>query len=392
MIQPASPLARSGAHVEALEVSAYTVPTDGPGGEETDGTLGWSSTTLVLVELWAGGVSGLGYTYTDAAAAALITTQLAEVVLGRDPLLVGELWREMRTALRNTGVPGLGAMAIAAVDVALWDARAKLLELPLFLAVGGYRRAVPIYGSGGFTNLPLARLREQVAGWVAAGIPRVKVKTSRHPEEDPARLAACRQAIGPGPALMADANGALTRKEAQRWAWRLREEWGVDWLEEPVSSDDREGLRLVRDAGPPGLEVAAGEYGYLLGDFQDLLAAGAVDCLQADVTRCQGITGLLQVGGLASAHAIDLSGHCAPAISAHALCGVERTRHLEWFHDHVRVERLLFDGVLTPREGCLHPDPSRPGLGLLLKRQDAERWLVHRERAGRAGVRRGGRR
>jgi L-alanine-DL-glutamate epimerase-like enolase superfamily enzyme len=217
---------------------------------------------------------------------------------------------------------------------------------------------------------------EQLEGWVAEGIPRVKLKTSRHPDEDPARLDAVRKAIGDKPELFADANGALARKDALDWATRFRDDYGVSWFEEPVSSDDVTGLAMVRAAGPPGLEVAAGEYGYVLTDFARWLAADAVDCLQADVTRCGGITGLLQIAGLAAASQIDLSAHCAPALSAHAFCAVERLRHLEYFHDHNRVEHLLFDGVLVPENGALRPHADVPGLGLELRRSDGEKYQV----------------
>jgi L-alanine-DL-glutamate epimerase-like enolase superfamily enzyme len=172
--------------------------------------------------------------------------------------------------------------------------------------------------------------------------------------------------------------GALTRKQALEWAHRFRDEWEVVWMEEPVSSDDREGLRLVRNDGPPGLDVAAGEYGFVLYDFADLITAGAVDCMQADVTRCGGITGLIQVAGLCAAHQIDRSGHGAPAMSAHAFCGVQRLRHLEYFHDHVRIGHMLFDGVLSPHGGSVRPDPTRPGNGLTFKCQDAERYRIWR--------------
>jgi L-alanine-DL-glutamate epimerase-like enolase superfamily enzyme len=237
---------------------------------------------------------------------------------------------------------------------------------------------VPVYGSGGFCNYPVDRLVDQLSGWVEQGIPRVKMKTSRHPEEDPARLDAVRKAIGDAPLLLTDANGAYTRKEAVYWATRFREEHGVTWLEEPVSSDDVTGLAMVRAQGPAGLDVAAGEYGYVLADFARWLDADAVDCLQADVTRCGGITGLLQVAGLSAAHQVDLSAHCAPAVSAHAFCAVERLRHLEYFHDHVRVESLLFDGTHSPEGGALAPDPSAPGLGLELREGDAAPFEVHR--------------
>src|SRR5205823_10445739 len=256
----------------------------------------------------------------------------------------------------------IGSMALAAVDCALWDLKARLLELPLVDVLPRAHDSVPLYGSGGFCSYPLERLREQLGGWAADGFSRVKMKISREPERDPERLDAARAAIGDDVELFVDSNGALSRQQALAWAHRLRVEWGVTWFEEPVSSADFAGLRLVREQGPGGLEVAAGEYGYVLADFRNLL--GSVDCLQADVTRCGGITGLLQVAGLAQAHDLPLSGHCAPAISAHALSAAGTLRHLEWFHDHVRIERLLFDGFPEPEGGAVRPDRSRPGHGL----------------------------
>lgn len=363
--------------VERIDVLAYRIPVDGPDGKESDGTLEWDSTTCVVVLASAAGQTGIGYTYADVPAARLIDSRLAGLALGADALAPPALWRAMSAQLRNLGRPGTGAMAMAAVDVAVWDLRAHLLGRPLRATLPAFHDQVPVYGSGGFTNYPTGRLVSQLAGWVEQGIPRVKLKTSRHPDEDPARLAAVRKAIGDEPELFTDANGACQRKEALYWAWRFREEFGVSWLEEPVSSADLTGLRQVRTGGPPGLEIAAGEYGWVLADFARLLAGEAVDCLQADVTRCGGITGLLQVGGLSAAHQIDLSAHCAPAVSAHAFCAVERLRHLEYFHDHVRIESMLFDGTLSPAGGSLRPDPSAPGLGLRLRAQDAARYQVH---------------
>jgi L-alanine-DL-glutamate epimerase-like enolase superfamily enzyme len=283
----------------------------------------------------------------------------------------------MAAQIRNAGRPGIGFMALSAVDIALWDLKARLLGLPLVTLLDEVHDAVPIYGSGGFCSYSLERLEEQLGGWVAGGIPRVKMKVSRDTASDPRRLDAVREAIGNDTELYVDANGAFTsRKDALAWAERFAFEWGVSWFEEPVSSADLEGLRLLRDRGPAGLDIAAGEYAYVPRDFANLLEAGAVDCLQADVTRCGGITGLQRVGGLCDAHSIDLSGHCAPAVSAHAFCGVLRLRHLEYFHDHVRIERLLFDGVPVPEDGKLRPDRSRPGLGLELKRDDAKRYAA----------------
>lgn len=364
-----------GAPVERLDAHAFTVPTDGPDGREQDGTLTWRSTTLIVVRAHAGGRTGLGYTYGDATVAAFAEGTLAPVVEGADALAPPAAWARMFAAIRNAGRPGLGAMAVSAVDIALWDLAARLREVPLFRLLPSFRDEVPVYGSGGFTNLPTGWLADQLAGWVSGGIPRVKLKTSRDPDADPGRLSAVRAAIGDGPELYADANGALTRKQAAYWARRLAEEWGVTWFEEPVSSDDREGLRLLRDHGPYGVDIAAGEYGFVLADFAGW--AGAVDCMQADVTRCGGITGLLQVGGLCAARELDLSAHCAPAVSAHAFCAVPRLRHLEYFHDHVRVEHLAFDGVTPVIGGALRPDPDVPGHGLTPRWADLEPYRAY---------------
>jgi L-alanine-DL-glutamate epimerase-like enolase superfamily enzyme len=360
--------------VERVAVSAYEIPTDGPGGRESDGTLEWSSTTIVIVEVEAAEVCGLGYTYADASAAAFVESQLKGVVLGSDPLAVRETWVRMGAQIRNAGRPGLGFMALSAVDAALWDLKARLLGVSLVNALDRAHDAVPLYGSGGFCNYPLERLREQLAGWVEQGIPRVKLKVGRDPARDPRRLGAVREALGDEPELFVDANGAFGRKQALGWAERYRAEWGVSWFEEPVSSADAEGLRLLRDRAPGGLDIAAGEYVYVPRDALNLV--GAVDCLQLDVTRCGGITGLVQLSGLAAANSLEVSGHCAPQLSAHALCAVPNLRHLEYFHDHVRVERMLFDGVLAPEDGCLRPDRSRPGHGLELRREDVEEYRV----------------
>ena len=363
--------ARSGVAVERLDVSAYEIPTDEP---ESDGTLEWDSTTIVVVEAHACGETGLGYTYGPAAAGKLVEEKLAPEVEGTDAMAPAATWEKLGRALRNAGRPGIGSMALAAVDCALWDLKARLLGVALVDALPRAHDSVPLYGSGGFCSYSLERLREQLRGWATEGLASVKMKISREPERDPERLDAARAAIGDDVELFVDSNGALSRQQALAWAHRLRVEWGVTWFEEPVSSADFAGLRLVREQGPGGLEVAAGEYGYVLADFRNLL--GSVDCLQADVTRCGGISGLLTVAGLAAGCGLDISGHCAPQLSAHALCAVPNLRHLEYFHDHVRIESLLFDGVLEPEAGELRPDRSRPGHGLKLRRTDAERYAA----------------
>jgi L-alanine-DL-glutamate epimerase-like enolase superfamily enzyme len=141
-----------------------------------------------------------------------------------------------------------------------------------------------------------------------------------------------------------------------------------------VSSDDLEGLKLLRDRGPAGMNIAAGEYGYDLPYFRRMLEAGAVDVLQADASRCGGVTGFIQAAALSDAHAIPLSAHCAPSLHAHVACATPALRHIEYFHDHARIEQMLFDGALLPKRGALEPDLSRPGMGLSLKKKDAARF------------------
>jgi L-alanine-DL-glutamate epimerase-like enolase superfamily enzyme len=366
-------LARVDTAVTHLEVAAYTIPTDCP---EADGTLSWDSTTIVVVHAHAGAERGLGYTYADTSTATLVADKLAGIVRGRDAMDPQGSWAAMVAQTRNIGRPGTTSMAIAAVDLALWDLKAHLLGLPLCLLLGRFHESVPVYGSGGFTTYSLERLSEQMAGWVEQGIPRVKMKVGSEPARDPERVRAARAAIREETELFVDANGAYSVKQALSLAERFVEESGVSWLEEPVSSDDLDGLRLVRERAPLPIEVAAGEYGYDAGYFRRMLEAGAVDVLQADITRCAGITELLRVGALCRAHNRPLSLHCGPAIHLHPALALQPLRHLEYFHDHVRIEHMLFDGVVRPRDGALHPDLDRPGIGLELKRADAERYAA----------------
>ncbi|HET7589674.1 MAG TPA: enolase C-terminal domain-like protein [Solirubrobacterales bacterium] len=360
----------AGAPVSEVQVHACTIPTDAP---ESDGTLEWDSTTIVIVELEAAGERGLGYTYGDKSVAAFVDSKLRQLVYGADAMAPGAAWTKMQREIRNAGRPGVGAMAVSAVDIALWDLKARLLGVCLADALPRFRDAAPVYGSGGFTSYSTAQLTEQLQGWMEAGLPRVKIKVGRDPGRDPGRLALCREAIGAGVELMVDANGAFSPKQALEQA-AVYAGYGVSYLEEPVSSEDREGLAFVRDHGPAGMAIAAGEYEWDLVRLGDL--AGRVDVLQADVTRVGGVSAMLRADGICKALQRPFSAHCAPAVSAHVCCAMETARHLEYFHDHVRVERMLFEGTLDPGGGALEPNRSRPGLGLELRYDEAERWAA----------------
>ncbi len=358
--------------ITRVAARAYVIPTDAP---EADGTLAWDSTTMVLVEIAAGGKIGLGYTYSDAALVPLIAGKLADIAVGRDAFDIPGIGLALWRGVRNLGRSGLAATAISAIDIALWDLKAKLLGVSLPALLGGVRDRVAIYGSGGFTSYSDERLQRQLEGWVERdGCRWVKMKIGSDPVRDSARVKAARAAIGDR-GLFVDANGAFAVKEALALI-ALFPEHNVVWFEEPVSSDDLAGLDLMRARAPVGMDIAAGEYGYNLDEFYRLIASPSVDVLQADVTRCGGVSGFLQVAALCEARHVDLSGHCAPAGHLAVACAVPRLRHLEWFHDHVRIEQMLFDGAPVAKDGAITPDLSCPGLGLVLKAQDAARFEV----------------
>ena len=360
------------ATIRRVDVAAYTIPTDAP---ESDGTIIWESTTIVVVHVSGGDTTGIGYSYADRTAAALIHDTLGPIAIGRRVSDIEGTRVALVQACRNLGAPGIAAGAVSAIDVALWDLKARLLGVALTTLLGAVREAVPLYGSGGFTSYSLDRLESQLGGWAANGFPAVKMKIGRDATADRQRVRAARAAIGRGTELFVDANGAYARKQALAQAEIFMEQ-GVTWFEEPVSSEDREGLRMLRDRMPPPIEIAAGEYGYGVIDFRRLLEAGAVDVLQADATRCGGISGFLAAGALCDAWGLPLSAHTAPSVHAHVCCAVPRVRHLEYFHDHVRIESMLFDGVLPPMRGALQPDRSRPGLGIDLKPREASRFAA----------------
>ncbi len=361
------------ATVEQVCVGAFRIPTDAP---ESDGTLQWDATTLVVVETMGGGATGLGYTYADAGVARVITDSLVDVVKGRNAAETPALWTEMFARLRNAGRQGASAMAVSAMDVALWDLRARQLDVPLAQLLGLARPKLPVYGSGGFTSYSDAQLREQFTGWAEHGITRFKMKIGRDPPRDSRRVAAARRTIGDKAELFVDANSAYTRHEALERGTQFAEEFDVRWFEQPLAPEDFEGLHWLRERLPAKLEVADGEYGYDLDYFRRVLAADAIDVAMADLTRCGGITGFLKVAALCEAATIPLSSHCAPALHVHPGCAVTPMRHAEYFHDHARIETMLFDGAPPLVAGMLRPDLARPGHGLEFKWADAERFAV----------------
>jgi L-alanine-DL-glutamate epimerase-like enolase superfamily enzyme len=356
----------------ALRAEAYRIPTDAPEG---DGTLAWSATTLVVVWASVDGVTGLGYTYGPAGIVALVGDLLAPCLSGVDSDDVPAAWLAMRRGVRNAGWPGLVAMSLSAVDCALWDLKARRHGMPLARLLGRTRDAVPVYGSGGFTTYDAQRLRAQLSRWVFDdGIPRVKIKIGESDgtaeERDVARIRAARRAIGVAE-LYVDANGGYSRKQAVRVLRRVADA-DVRWFEEPVSSDDLVGLDRVRAA--VDADVTAGEYGYDLAYFARMVRS--VDCLQIDVTRCGGITEFQRIAAVAAGAGLEVSTHCAPHQHLAVALATPNLRHVEWFHDHVRIESKLFDGTRGAPGGQLGADLSVDGNGLSLRHGEARQWRV----------------
>lgn len=362
----------SDTRIRRAEFHVCTVPTDAP---EADGTFEWNSTTLVLVELSAGNKVGLGYTYGSSAIEPFAKHLFETCLIGQCSLDIPRLNRRMARAIRNDSGRGIAAMAISLLDVALWDLKARLLGCALSQLLGKARDQALVYGSGGFTSYSAKQLRQQLSGWAEAGIGMVKMKVGSAPGADPERVKIARDSIGEDTELFVDANGAYGARQALRMAEIFREQ-RVSWFEEPVSSDHLDQLRFVRERTPVGMEVAAGEYAYNAFDFRQLLESEAVDVLQADATRCGGLTGFLCAAAIAASFGRPISAHCAPSLHMHLGCAIRNFRHLEYFHDHVRIERMLFDGFVEQKNGQMKPDDMQPGLGLIFKRKDALRYAA----------------
>ncbi|HSV12442.1 MAG TPA: enolase C-terminal domain-like protein [Hanamia sp.] len=359
-------------NIKDVKVSAYTIPTDGP---ESDGTIKWNSTTMVLVEIEAGGKKGIGYSYADLSSAFYIEKSLKEIVVGKDAMQIPFILKTMIESVRNSGNYGVIAMAISAVDNALWDLKAKILNVPLVALFGKVRDDFWIYGSGGFTSYSIKKLQKQLGDWAEEGIKQVKMKIGREPKKDLERVEKAREAIGKDCALFVDANGAYSAKQALELANKFAA-LDVTWFEEPVPASDLKGLNFIREHAPDKINIAAGEYGYNLPYFEQMLDAGAVDVLQADATRCGGISVFVKAGNTCEAHQLPFSSHCAPSLHLHPGLSLDSFFTAEYFYDHVRIENMLFDGTAKPVNGALHADMSRWGFGLEFKYKDAEKYKV----------------
>ncbi len=358
--------------INDVSVRTFAIPTDFP---ESDGTYKWNQTILVLVEIKAGNKTGIGYTYADLSTAKFINEHLKHLIVGQNVFNNTLLWNKMILEVRNFGRLGISSMAISAIDIGLWDLKAKILNLPLVTLLGQVQIKVAAYGSGGFTSYSDEQLADQYEKWISKGAFLFKMKVGRHKNHDERRIKIVKRIIGWGNQLFIDGNGSYFPKEALIFAEKIKD-YDIKWFEEPVSSDNLNGLRFVREHAPANMEIAAGEYGFSLSYFHHMLEKGAVDVLQADATRCTGITGFLKTGMLCEAYNVPLSAHAAPSVHLHPGCAMKQVVHVEYFHDHTRIEKLFFDGYAKMESGYLQPDLSRPGLGIILKEEDVLKYEV----------------
>lgn len=359
--------------ITGCSTAVYTVPTPAP---EADGTAQWSATTVVVVHLTAEGEQGLGWSYTEPSAATVVADVLAPLLEGAHADDIQALRHRMLVAVRNAGATGVVASALSAVDVALWDLKARRLGVPLTRLLGRARTSAPIYGSGGFTGYDEATTVAELEHWLRLGANAVKIKIGEafgsNVERDLARVDLARRTIGNTVQLFVDANGGYSVGQAVRVEHRLRSR-DVRWFEEPVSCDDPSRLADVRRRAT--IDIAAGEYVWRRSDAEALLAADAVDCLQLDVTRCGGYSGFLEVAAMAAGRGLEVSVHCGPHIAVPVALAIPNLRHVEYFVDHERTDCALFDGLPEVVDGALVPGAETSGHAMQL-RADAERFRL----------------
>jgi L-alanine-DL-glutamate epimerase-like enolase superfamily enzyme len=307
----------------------------------------------------------------------VIERVLKPLLVGQDPLCIEKLWDDMFWRVRGYGRKGVAFCAISAVDIALWDLKAKLFGVPLYRLLGPYTDRVPIYGSGGWTSYSEAELVREQTGYVERGIPRVKMKVAkdfgRSEREDIKRLAAVRKAVGDNVEIYVDANNGYYAKQAIGMARHLAE-YDVKWFEEPVLADDISGLAAIARA--IDIPVATGEHEYTRYGFKSLIAEGGADIVQPDVGRVGGVTEWMKVAHLASAFNLPIAPHAVQLVHLHLACCIPNLKVVEYLGTAEEGDRIWYTEFPEQRDGYWSPYPDRPGLGLELSPEAVRRYAV----------------
>jgi len=323
------------------------------------------------------GITGTGFAYTlgigGTALRELVDTYLTPLVLGHDLRDVERIWTRCWWELHALGSAGMTRFALAAIDIALWDILAKHAGVPLYRLLGGSRDRIPAYGSGINMHLDGEPLLDQMRGFLARGYRAVKMKVGRdNPEEDVERVASVRRLLGPGVRLMLDANQKWTAAEAIRRAHMLRP-FDPFWLEEPLLADDRAGHAHVRQA--TGIPIAVGETLYTRYEFADYMRAGAVDVVQADISRVGGFTEWMKIARLAESFNLPVTPHFLMELSVHALCAVPNGLILEDLQGGSLTDLGILAEPIRVVNGEMAP-PARPGHGIVFDPAALRRYEV----------------
>jgi L-alanine-DL-glutamate epimerase-like enolase superfamily enzyme len=311
----------------------------------------------------ADGIVGLGYAYTlghgGAAVHTMLEAEVSPALTGRELQSPVSAWNDLLWRLTWAGRSGVSLMAIAAADIALWDAASKEAGLPLYRFLGAQREQIAVYGSGIDLAYTLDELLTEVRDFQDSGFTALKIKVGRSHSEDIQRVRAVRTEVGPDVTVMVDANMGWTLDEAARRA-RAFEEYEIAWLEEPLVPEDIDGhAELQRSTSIP---IAAGETLFSPFEFKNYIQRRAIRILQVDVTRVGGITAWLEVASLAHAFHLPLAPHFVQDIHVHLLCAVPNAMVLEylpWFDVFIEEPLLIEGGVARP--------PGRPGHGVTFK-------------------------
>jgi L-alanine-DL-glutamate epimerase-like enolase superfamily enzyme len=314
---------------------------------------------------------------TVAPTRAVIEGALKEALINEDPFDIEYLWNRMFWLVRGYGRKGIAFCAISAVDIALWDLKAKALNLPLYKLLGPYTDTVPIYGSGGWTNFSEKELIEEQLSYVERGIPRIKMKVGKDfgtaEEEDIRRLAAVRKAVGDEVEIYVDANNGYYAKQAIRMARRF-EEYNVKWFEEPVLADDIEGLASISRS--INIPVATGEHEYTKFGFTDLISRGGADIVQPDVGRVGGVTEWMKVAHIAHGFNLPVAPHAVQVVHLHLTCAIPNLKVVEYLGIVEQRDNFVYNDFPEPKNGMWSPYPDRPGLGLDLNQDVVKKYKI----------------
>tara|TARA_Y100000590_G_scaffold33454_2_gene36656 strand:+ start:2043 stop:3146 length:1104 start_codon:yes stop_codon:yes gene_type:complete len=323
------------------------------------------------------GIEGLGIGEAPPGARAVVENGLRDILIGSDPFDIERLWSEMFWRINTYGRTGIALRALSAVDIGLWDLKAKALSQPLYKLLGGYTESILVYGSSGWTSFTEEELLSSLTKFVELGFVGVKMKVGKDfgnsEREDIDRVAAVRNSIGNDVALYVDANGAYRAKQAIYLA-KEYENYQIGWFEEPVIADDIYGLAQVKNSIP--IPVATGENEFTRHGFKELMSRDAVDIVQPDVGRVGGVTEWMKIAQLADSFNLQVASHCLQFVHIHLACSTPNFKILESLDMDNTTGDIWYTEVPQVQMGKLSPFPDRPGLGLELDPYAMEKWSV----------------